>query len=168
MAKLGLLHAVCTIGLLAATPVLAQSNTQTGATGVSGSTVVPTTHEAMPGGSSASGNSSGSASMGTKKPIHTTGGSSDGSTQAMMRNHPGHHAGMRTHSAMHPRNQANAQNTAVDMLNDQSYQAAQKGLAFGGSPAATGGMDKSGSMMNGSGNMMNGSGSMMNGGRGKM
>ena len=140
MVKLGLLHTICATALLAATPVLAQSNTQTGATGVGGSTVAPTTHETMPGDS---------ASTGTKKPIRATGGSSDGSTQAMMRNHPGHHGGMGMHAAMHPRNQANAQNTAVDMLNDQSYQAAQKGQSFGGSPAATG-MDKSGSMTNGS------------------
>ena len=142
MAKLGLLHTVCAVTLLAATPVLAQSNTQTGA---GGSTVAPTTQQAMPGGSA----SSGSASTGTTKPISATGGSSDGSTQAMMHNHPGHHAGMGMHTAMHPRNQANAQNTAVDMLNDQSYQAAQKGQTFGGSPAATG-MDKSGSMPSGS------------------
>lgn len=141
MAKLGLLHTVCAVALLAATPVLAQSNTETGATGVGGRTVAPTTHEAMPG------DSSGSAGMGTNKPLRATGGSSDGSTHSMMRNHPAHHggAGMGMHAAMHPRNQANAQNTAVDMLNDQSYQAAQKGQAFGGSPAATG-MDKSGSM----------------------
>ena len=125
MAKLGSLHAACAVALLAATPVLAQSNNATDG-------AAPAPQGAMP-------------STGTNKPIRATGGSSDGSTQAMMRNHPGHHAGMGMHAAMHPRNQANAQNTAVDMLNDQSYQAAQKGQAFGGSPAATG-TDKSGSM----------------------
>ena len=149
MAKLRLLHTVCAVTLLAATPVLAQSNAQTG---TGGSSVTPTTQDAMPSGS-ASGGSSGSASTGTSRPIRATGGSSDGSTQAMMQNHPGHHAGMRMHTAMHSRNQANAQNAAVDMLNNQSYQAAQKGRAFGGSPAATGtatGMDKSDSMTSGS------------------
>ncbi len=135
MAKLGSLHAACAVALLAATPVLAQSNSATGGG-------APATQGAMPGGSGAS---SDSASTGTNKPIRATGGSSDGSTQAMMRNHPDRHGGMGMHAAMHPRNQANAQNTAVDMLNDQSYQAAQKGQTFGGSPAATG-TDKSGSM----------------------
>nr|WP_294523046.1 hypothetical protein [uncultured Rhodopila sp.] len=102
MAKATLFKAACAAAMLAATPVLAQSNNPAGDTGAGGSTNMPATHEATPGS-------------------HMTGHM--------------HHSAMSEHHAKSHMSE-NSGDAAVDRLNDQSYQAAQKGEAFdAGAPA---------------------------------
>jgi hypothetical protein len=111
--------------MLAATPVLAQTNAPTGSTGAGGSTNAPTTHEAPP---------SGSAVMAPKAGMGTTASGSQDPTQ----DHAAHTASMRSHGEAHANRTETAQDAAVELLNEQSYAAAQKGEAFSGSPATTG------------------------------
>nr|WP_294509291.1 hypothetical protein [uncultured Rhodopila sp.] len=104
MAKATLFQAACAAAMLAATPVLAQSNNPTGDTGAGGSPNTPVTHDATPGSH------------------HMTGHM--------------HHSAMGEHHAKSHMS-ADSGDAAVDRLNDQSYQAAQKGEAFdAGTPAA--------------------------------
>lgn len=115
-----LLQSACTVAMLAASPVFAQSNTPTGATGAGGAPNTPTMHEAMPGGTTATS---------------TAGGDSAASTA-----HSRHMSMPRHHSAgmMHRGKGDTSQDAAVDQLNQQSYQAAQQGHSFSGT-GSTGG-----------------------------
>ena len=132
MTKARLLQAVCTVAMLAAAPAFAQTNTQPATTGADNSVNSPTgTGSSMaPADRMGSSDSSG---MSTRSTHHATMGHSSG----MMRSRGD-----------------SSQNAAVDQLNEQSYQAAQRGEAFNGSGS-------SGSSYMGSGNM--GSGSMNSG-----
>ena len=100
MAKARLLQAACTVAMLAASPVFAQTNTPTGDTGAGGSANTPTTNEATP----------------ANTPPNTTSHSS-----GMTRRH---------NMAMKTSRSNTSQDAAVDRLNEQSLQAAQQGFFF--------------------------------------
>jgi hypothetical protein len=103
MAKATLGQAVCAAAMLAATPVLAQSNNPQGTSAPSGAQTSTAAHDSMSGS-------------------HMTGHT--------------HHSAMGEHHAR-SHAAADSQDSAVDRLNDQSYQAAQKGEAFdAATPAA--------------------------------
>jgi hypothetical protein len=105
MANTRLLKAVCTVAMLAATPVLAQSQTQPADTG--------------PGNS-------------VNNPVADTGTTATGNRAngTSMSNHSAHRSTM-THSprTMHGRSDS-AENDAVDRLNEQSLRAAHSGRDF--------------------------------------
>jgi hypothetical protein len=135
MLKTRLLQAVCTVAMLAAVPAFAQSNTP--------GSVAP------PGADNKAG----------MAPADNTGagGPTADDSHATHRSARGHRSG-----AMHSGKSATSQDAAVDRLNEQSYQAAQKGEAFGG-----GGSDQGSSGMtkpSGSGNMGDMPGGPMPGG----
>jgi len=108
MAKARLLQAACTVAMLAASPVFAQSNTPTGDTGAGGGANTPTVNETNSG------------NMPSKTMSHQPG---------MMRRH---------NMAMKSSKNNTSQDAAVDRLNEQSYQAAQQGQTFGGSSSGGG------------------------------
>jgi hypothetical protein len=156
MANTRLLQAVCTVAMLAAVPAFAQMNTPPGATGPGG-TPNPAAHRAMPGQTSGSGSSMAPAAK------DGLGTSASDESHATHRSAMAHPMGMK-----HGRTDA-SQHDAVNNLNDQSYQAAQKGEAFGGrgSDAASSDMTKPGGsrgMNDMSGGSMSGSGGSMSGG----
>jgi hypothetical protein len=143
MAQARLLQTVCAVALLAAAPAFAQSNDQPASTGRNNSVNAPMSHDRT-----------GSTSMAPADRM----GSPDDSSGMNMRS--AHHADMSSHHMMHSRNDV-SQSDAVSQLNDQSYQAAQRGEAFSGTNTMGSSMG-SGSM--GSGSM--GSGSMGSGSMG--
>jgi hypothetical protein len=120
MVQANLLTAACTVAVLAATPVLAQSNVQPGDPGVRGNPNMPAMQDSMPGHA---GSRADMDSMHRSRMDHQDSGA--------MR------SGRMSESAM------------VDRLNQQSYEAAQRGQAFGsggssdtgGSPSRSGGMN---------------------------
>jgi hypothetical protein len=106
MAKATLFKAACAAAMLAATPVLAQSNNPAGATGAGAASTTPPAHEATP--------------------------------SSAMSGHM-HHSAMGEHHVK-SHSSADSQDAAVNRLNDESYQAAQKGEAFdAGTPATPSG-----------------------------
>jgi hypothetical protein len=117
MANARLLQAVCTVAMLAAAPAIAQTDTAPASTGAGNSVNAPAADNA----------STGNGSSGT------------------MSTHP-HGSAMAGHSTkmMHGKS-SSSQDAAVNQLNDQSYQAAQRGQAFGASNMGSAGMP-SGSM----------------------
>jgi hypothetical protein len=117
MLKTRLLQAVCAVAMLAAVPALAQ-RPEAGMTGPNG---VPNPAAKQP--NAASGGTS--ANTGDMAPAN--GGGATSSTS--MDSHATHRMAM-TPGAMHGRTDT-SQDAAVDRLNDQSYQAAQQGQAFG-------------------------------------
>jgi len=139
------LSMVGTVAMLAAAPAFAQTNTQTGSTGVGGVAENPTAHETMPRSSRmAPGDRSGMDSH---------------------RSRMGHSSG-----SMHSRADSSA-DTSADRLNEQSYQAARNGQAYSGQAynrpssmgdpstmGGSGGMNNSGSMNDMSGGSMTGTG----------
>jgi hypothetical protein len=119
MVRTRLLQAVCTVAMLAAVPALAQnSDTNTGMSGAPGAGTPP----APTGGNS------------NMAPADNAGSMGEG--------HAAHRSKM-GHGSMHSSKGANAQDAEVDRLNEQSYQAAQRGQAF----SATGSSGGSGAMM---------------------
>jgi hypothetical protein len=131
MAKTRLLQTVCAVASLAAAPAFAQTSTQPATTGADNSVNAPVAHDQTSPGPSAQSNMAPAEKM-------------DG-----MGGHSMHHSAMSGHSMMHGRNDS-SQNSAVDQLNDKSYQAAQRGQSFSAtdsgssgamSPAPTGGMN---------------------------
>ena len=147
MLKIRLLQAVCTIAMLGAVPAFAQSNTQ-------GSTAAPAAQQAMPGNTSTSASDSKTGAASSDK--DGLGVSSHG--------HAMHRSAM-THRdrAMHASSKTDtSQDSTIDQLNNQSYQAAQKGQGFAGngSSADNGSSGMSGNM---SGGGMSGNGSAGNG-----
>jgi hypothetical protein len=140
MLKTRLLQAVCTVAMLAAVPAFAQSNSPSAG---AGSTAPPSADNA---GGTAPADKDG---LGAP--------AADGS-HATHRSAKGHRTG-----AMQSGKSATSQDAAVDNLNEQSYQAAQKGQAFtgGGSDQGSAGMTNpsgSGSMNNMPGGSMPGGG----------
>lgn len=102
MAQATLFKAACAAAMLAATPVLAQSNNPAGDTGAANA---PMTHDTTPGSHPMTGHM--------------------------------HHSAMGEHHAKSHMSESSG-DAAVDRLNDQSYQAAQKGEAFeAGTPATS-------------------------------
>lgn len=137
MAKTRLLQAVCTVAMLAAAPAFAQ-NSGAGMTGQNGAPN-PAAQQGTSGtADSATSQSGAGGSMAPANSADT--GSSTSATNPHMR-----------HSATHSRGNA-AGDEAVDRLNEQSYQAAQKGQPFsvGGSDSGSGAMSgpSGGSMQN--------------------
>ena len=116
MAKTRLLQAVCTVAMLAAVPAFAQNAGTPGSNGQP----APTDQQPVPGNSSMAPANNGAAGTSSQ-------GSMDHSTHR---------------SAMGHRHGAASQDEAVDRLNEQSYEAAQKGQAFSasGSDNGSGGM----------------------------
>jgi hypothetical protein len=116
-----LLQAVCTVALLAAAPAFAlQTTTQPATTGAGNSVNAPVTHDQVPPGPAAQSSMAPAEKM-------------DG-----MGSHPKHHSARTDHSNMHARNDR-TQDSAVDRLNDQSYQAAQRGQSFSASDSGSSG-----------------------------
>ena len=111
MAKTRLLQAVCTVAMLAAAPVLAQTQTQPAGTGPDNSVNNPVADTGSTPGTMGSGTS--------------------------MKGHPGHRSAMSHSNSRYD----TSQNATVDQLNDQSYQAAHSGRTYqsgsGDMPAAT-------------------------------
>jgi hypothetical protein len=122
MAKPRLLQTACAVALLAAAPAFAQTSTQPADTGPNNSVNAPVDHGmSAPASRMAPGDR-----MGAHMDSHMD----------SMSGHTGHRTAMNNH----PRSRSDrSQNAAVDQLNDQSYQAAQRGMSFGPS-------DMSGSM----------------------
>jgi hypothetical protein len=115
MVRANLLTAACTVAVLAATPVLAQSNVQSGDTG---NPNMPAMHDSMPG------------HAGSRADMDST-----------------HRSRMDHHRSSAARSGRTSESAIVDRLNEQSYEAAQRGQAFGpggssdmgGSPSRSGG-----------------------------
>jgi hypothetical protein len=107
MTKIHLLGAACAFALLGATPVFAQNST-----GKDTTAATPATGSSAPG----------------TMPADNHG--------AMGGSHPAHHSAMEEHHAKHASRGADAQDAAVNKLNDESYAAAQKGEAFGSGDAS--------------------------------
>ncbi|HEY1410496.1 MAG TPA: hypothetical protein VGF36_00065 [Rhodopila sp.] len=154
MLKIRLLQAVCTVAMLGAVPAFAQSNMPQ--SNMHGSAAAPAGQQAMPDNNkdSANGNTASSDKDGLGVPSHG----------------PKSHRMAMSHRdrAMHSSSKTDtSQDSTIDQLNNQSYQAAQQGQTFAGngsgnmSGGASTGMSKSG----GSGSManMSGSGSSPNG-----
>jgi hypothetical protein len=148
MAKTGLLPAVCSIAILAASPAFAQTNMPTGdaPAGAPNNRTMPMTPADKMGASHG--------------PMGEMG------SHPEMDRHSGHRVAM---GAMHGRSEA-SQNAAVDQLNEQSYQAARSGQAFNGvgsgavtAPSASGRMND---MQGGSMSHMGGDGGGSGGGSG--
>ena len=115
MANTRLLQAVCTVAMLAAVPAFAQnSNTGTNA--------MPNAGAQQP---AETGGGSNMAPAGNKMAPE---GNAMGNNSAMGQGHTMHHSAMHRGS-MHNQS-ANAQDEEVNRLNDESYQAAQRGQAF--------------------------------------
>jgi hypothetical protein len=104
MANARLLQAVCAVSMLAAAPAIAQTDTAPASTGAGNSVNAPV----------ADNTSTGSGTSGT------------------MSTHS-HRSAMAGHSSKMMHEKSDAQDAAVNQLNDQSYQAAQRGQAFGAS-----------------------------------
>ena len=148
MLKIRLLQAVCTVAMLGAVPAFAQSNTRA-------DSAPPAGQQAMP----ANTNTAGSDSKTSMAPAGKDGLGMPGHGQTM--HHTMHHSMHRsamTHRdrAMHGSKTDASQDPTVDQLNNQSYQAAQKGQAFTGSGSDT--SHESGDMNKMSGHGMSGHG----------
>ena len=131
MAQARLLQAVSTVALLAAAPAFAQQTTmQPATTGAGNSVNAPVMHDDTAPRTTAQSNMAPAERM---------------DHMDRMDRHHRHHGGMSGHSGMHARGD-NA-HSATDQLNEQSFQAAQRGQSFTGpdsgssgtmSPAASG------------------------------
>jgi hypothetical protein len=123
MAKARLLQAVCTVALLAAAPAFAQQTTTSPAdTGPGNSVNNPVAHDTTT-----------PRAQSNMAPAEKMDSTSGGGSSAAVGSHATHHA-MMGHSTggMHARTDG-SQNSAVDQLNDQSFQAAQRGQSFSSS-----------------------------------
>ena len=181
MQKIRLLQAVCTVAMLAAVPAFAQSNMTPDA---AGNARMPDTadHQATPGKTSMSDSKDNMAPMNKATNKTSMAPANDGANKTSMApakdglgvsapedSHATHRSTMAHSMGMKHGKTTASQDNAVNNLNDQSYQAAQKGEAFGGrgSDAASSDMAKpsgSGSMNDMSGGSMSGSGHSMSGG----
>jgi hypothetical protein len=127
MSKSRLLQAVCTVAMLAAAPAFAQ-NTPAGTTEPNGAANA-TQHQAMPNGGAMSDNGGGM-NGGSMEPPNKM-GSAVGTTSSMASESHSTHRSAMAHANRAMRGQTDSsQDAAVNHLNDQSYQAAEKGQAF--------------------------------------
>jgi hypothetical protein len=147
MLKIRLLQAVCTVAMLGAVPAFAQSNMPQ--SNMHGSAAAPAGQQAMPDnnkGSAANGDTASSDGLGV------SGHGQKSHRMAMTHRDRAMHSSSKTDTS---------QDSTIDQLNNQSYQAAQQGQTFAGngsgnmSGGASSGMSNSG----GSGSMSNMSGS---------
>lgn len=125
MKNAGLLRAAYAAAMLATIPAYAQTNTQTESTGTNNSVVAPATPQAATPGAQAKDTMSPRSNM--------------AKGDAMQ------HGTMSAHSGMHAGRSDTSQDAAVDRLNQQSFEAAQRGESFSAGASASG----SGGMMNG-------------------
>lgn len=130
MVKTRLLPAVCTVAMLAAVPAFAQNSS----TGVKGA---PNAGAQQPP-SDAGNNNMAPAGSNNMAPAGNAGSMGNSATGAM---HSSHRSAM-TRGSMHNKS-ATSQDAEVDRLNEQSYQAAQRGQAYSVNGASSG----SGAMM---------------------
>ncbi len=100
--QVNLLRVACTVAMFAAVPAFAQTNTAPAATGADNKPAAP--NAATPGDTTAQ--------SATKTPA------------------PSHKMAMASHHSMHSSKTDSSQDSAVDRLNDQSFQAAEKGTSF--------------------------------------
>lgn len=129
MRRSGMLRFACAVTALMAAPAFAQSNTQPAEQGAGGTVNAPMARPAPGPSGSVSDQGTG------MTPRSSMGMSSDSGRMG------GHGTGMAaTHGTMRPGKGDSSQSAAVDMLNDQSYAAAQKGEAFTGRPSTGGSM----------------------------
>jgi hypothetical protein len=156
MATTRLLHAACTVAMLAAVPAFAQSSNTAGQTGSS----------AMPQTQSGQTSTQGANTYGTMSQNNSMSPSNQDMDTS---GHSGTHRSAHSRQMMHSSRTDTSQNAAVDQLNDQSLRAARQGQAFN---ATGGGMqgggsgtmnDTSGSMSGSSGSMNDMSGGSMSG-----
>jgi hypothetical protein len=124
MAKARLLQAVCTVAILAAAPAFAQTDTRPAGTGSSVNS--PTDDNTPP-------------TSGTMTPASKMGSSGESSSSAAMHSQSTHRSAMAGHGMMHTKSDT-SQDAAVDELNNQSYQAAQRGQTLSSSNMRSGGM----------------------------
>src|SRR3954471_13544929 len=118
MAKARLLQTVCAVALLAAAPAFAQTDTRSATTGAGNTPNAP-----MANDSTTSGGTGYTAQSSTMSPATTTDSRSEDSSAPT-----GGHSTYRTAQASHSRSRTDtSQNGEVDRLNEQSYQAAQRG-----------------------------------------
>jgi hypothetical protein len=123
MTKTRMLQAVCTFAMLAATPALAQTqNPGSGMTGPNG--------QPSPAAQQPTPNSS-SAGMAPADNGSGTAGGSSAAASATGDSHVTHRSAMAHPTGMVHSRTDRSQDAAVDHLNDQSYQAAQRGQMFG-------------------------------------
>ncbi len=149
MARIRLLQTVCTVAMLAAVPAFAQTATPPAAT--TGGMNTKAEHQAAPANGGANTTTMAPAEkMGTMdKPANHAAMDQPAMHSAMGKpakhdamDKPARHRVAMAHQtgAMHGRTDS-SQNAAVDTLNDQSYQAAQKGEALGGRGSDKGSSD---------------------------
>jgi hypothetical protein len=152
MAKTRLLHAACTVAMLAAVPAFAQSSNTAGQTG---SSAMPQT----PSGQTATPNTN---SYGTMSQNNSMAPADQNMETGTTRHSGMHRSAMGTHSRhmMSSSRTDTSQNAAVDQLNDQSLRAARQGQAFNATGGGMQGGGSSGTMNDTSGSMNNPSGSM--------
>jgi hypothetical protein len=130
MTKSRLLQAVCTVAMLAAAPAFAQ-NTPADTTGPNG-TANATQHQAMPNGGAMS-DSGGGMKNGSMEPANKMGSTVGSASESQ----PTHRSAM-AHADRAMRGKTDtSQDAAVNRLNDQSYQAAEKGQAFSANDSNT-------------------------------
>jgi hypothetical protein len=155
MLKIRLLQAVCTVAMLGAVPAFAQSNMPQ--SNMHGSAAAPAGQQAMPDNNSGSA-ANGDTASSDKDGLGVSGHGKKSHRMAMSHRDRAMHSSSKTDTS---------QDSTIDQLNNQSYQAAQQGQTFTGngsgnmSGGASAGMSQSG----GSGSMsnMSGGGSSPNG-----
>src|ERR1700733_14350516 len=135
MGKTRLLQAVCTVAMLAAVPALAQ-RPEAGLTGPNGAPN-PAAQQTGQGMGQGIGQGIGQQTAQNSDPNTAPANANDAGSspsaagdQSAPMGHSMHHPAMRHHAGA-TREGADSQNAAVDRLNEQSYQAAQQGQAFG-------------------------------------
>jgi hypothetical protein len=121
MVKTRLLQAACAVAMLAAVPALAQ-RPEAGMTGPNG-TPNPAAQQPSGNGGTSANSSISPASPGTD-------------SSAAMEGRSTHRSAMAHRSGAVRGQTDTSQDAAVDQLNEQSYQAAQQGMAFGNNSSA--------------------------------
>jgi len=144
MTKSRLLQAVCTVAMLAAAPAFAQ-NTPAGTTEPNG-TSNATQHQAMPNGGAPNGgapnggamsNNGGGMNGGSMEPANKMGSAGGKDSSMASESHSTHRSAM-AHADRAMRGKSDtSQDAAVNRLNNQSYQAAEKGQPFSANDSNT-------------------------------
>lgn len=151
MAKTRLLHAACTVAMLAAVPAFAQSNSTAGQTGSNAMPQTPSGQTATPSTNQYGTMSQNNSMAPANQNMDTEPANRSGTHRSAMGTHSRH--------TMSSSRTDTSQNAAIDQLNDESLRAARQGQAFN---ATGGGMQggSSGTMSGTSGSMNSPSGSM--------
>ncbi len=132
MVRIRLLQAVCTVAILSAVPALAQNMTPPAAVGPSGALNPDENSPSALKAAAARHKARMSPSAHGKMAAATSDDSQQMGAPASDDSHATHHSAMTHPKGMLHHRTDPSQDAAVDTLNDQSYQAAQKGEGFGG------------------------------------